>query len=198
MLHRTRMMANEKEHKRRYYQENKERIKANVCRYRQENKEKVQAGKRKYRQENKEKLKEKDALYYKENRERIRKRGTEYTAAHSEENRSRMATWVVNNKERHLANAKVANHRRRARIAKVGGKFTKADIRNLYASQGAKCYYCSVGIEEEYHIDHMLPLHRGGSNWLENLCLACVPCNLSKHTKTAEEFIEQKGFMYGV
>jgi 5-methylcytosine-specific restriction endonuclease McrA len=158
-------------------------------RYREENKEKVRACKRKYRQENKEKIKEKDALYYKENREQIRKRTANYVATHRAEARARSAKWYAENPERGKANARVSGHRRRAKIAKVGGKFTKEDIRNLYVTQGACCFYCSTSIEEGYHIEHMTPISRGGTNGLDNVCLACAPCNRSKHTKTAEEFI---------
>lgn len=150
--------------------------------------EKAAYGK-KWREDNKEKKKEMDATYYKENREQVRKRASEYTAAHTEENRARAARWYKKNPERGKANAKVAKHKRRARLTKVGGSFTKADIRNLYATQGAKCYYCSVSIEEEYHIDHMTPIIRGGSNDISNLCLTDPDCNMRKHTKTAEEFM---------
>lgn len=94
-------------------------------------------------------------------------------------------TYYQNNKE----SFKVYSHKRKARIAEVGGNFTKADIRDLYASQGARCYYCSISIEEGYHIEHMIPISRGGTNGPENVCLACAPCNRTKHTKTAEEFI---------
>lgn len=77
---------------------------------------------------------------------------------------------------------------RRARMKEAGGSFTAEDIKDLYATQGGRCYYCSVEIEEGYHIEHMTPLSRGGRNDVSNICLACAPCNFKKHTKTAEEF----------
>ncbi len=127
--------------------------------------------------------------YSEENKEALKQKELEYREQHREEARSRAAEWYKENPERGKANAKVAGHKRRARIAKVGGRFTKADIRNLYSIQGACCYYCSTSIKEGYEIEHMLPISRGGSNGPDNLCLACAPCNRSKHTKTAEEFI---------
>jgi 5-methylcytosine-specific restriction endonuclease McrA len=42
--------------------------------------------------------------------------------------------------------------------------------------------------EQSYHIDHMIPLSRGGSNWPSNLQLLCPRCNLSKHAMTDEEW----------
>ncbi len=186
------MKSDERKRSRRYYKENKEKIKASVKRYREENKEKVVASKKKYRQENKEILKKKDAAYYQVNREQVRKQANGYTASHTEANRARAAAWYKEHPERGKANAKVAGHRRRARKASVGGKFTKVDIQNMYVSQGAHCYYCSVSIEEAYHIEHMTPISRGGSNWIDNICLACVPCNRTKGVKTAEEFMNVK------
>ncbi len=41
-------------------------------------------------------------------------------------------------------------------------------------------------------MDHMVPLSRGGLHCWTNVCLACPPCNLSKHDKTAEEFMYVK------
>ncbi len=179
----------QRERNRRYYQENKDTIKANVRRYQQENKEKRAAAGKAWRTENKEKKKAMDAKHYLENRKAIRKQANAYTATHGEENRARAAKWYKENPERGKANAKVANHKRRARIAEVGGTLTKADIRDLYASQGARCYYCSINIEEGYEIEHMTPISRGGTNGPENICLACTPCNRTKHCQTAEEFM---------
>lgn len=82
---------------------------------------------------------------------------------------------------------RVYQSNRRVKVRSLG-KFTKEDIKDLYASQGGRCYYCSVEIEEGYHIEHMTPLSRGGRNDVSNVCLACAPCNLKKQTKTVEEF----------
>ena len=52
---------------------------------------------------------------------------------------------------------------------------------------GRKCCYCSkenVPLE----IEHIIPKSRGGTNRLDNLCLACHECNQKKGNMTAEEF----------
>lgn len=147
------------------------------------------AGSRKWYSENKEQAKATKKVYESNNAEKVTARQLRYRERTRDEARVRSRVWYKENPERGKANAKVAGHKRRAMIAKVGGGFTAADIRNLYATQGAKCYYCSVSIEKEYHIDHMTPIIRGGSNDVSNLCLTDPECNLRKHTKTAEEFI---------
>ena len=48
-----------------------------------------------------------------------------------------------------------------------------------------KCRYCGRSAREvKTHVDHVVPLSRGGTDDIENLCLACVECNLKKSNKT--------------
>ena len=39
-----------------------------------------------------------------------------------------------------------------------------------------------------YHIEHLLPIARGGTNAKKNIVLACRDCNLEKFTMTEEEY----------
>lgn len=51
------------------------------------------------------------------------------------------------------------------------------------------CVYCGADLRQvEPHIDHVIPLSRGGQNEPDNLAAACKPCNLSKGTKTPQEW----------
>lgn len=51
------------------------------------------------------------------------------------------------------------------------------------------CYLCLNQIEfGKDHLEHKLPLSRGGKNTIDNLDAACGRCNLSKHDKTEEEY----------
>jgi 5-methylcytosine-specific restriction endonuclease McrA len=78
-------------------------------------------------------------------------------------------------------------HRRRAHERAAEGHFTAQDIQNLLKGQRGKCAECKKKLEK-YHIDHIIPLTRGGSNWPHNLQLLCPPCNLSKGNKLPHEF----------
>ena len=52
------------------------------------------------------------------------------------------------------------------------------------------CKYCNLDLTiNNYHIDHIIPLSKGGLHDFDNLQLICVRCNLSKNNKTEEEFI---------
>lgn len=46
-----------------------------------------------------------------------------------------------------------------------------------------------------YHIDHKIPLAKGGSNLEENLHLLCAGCNLSKGSLTVEDYLQKLAFL---
>jgi hypothetical protein len=50
-----------------------------------------------------------------------------------------------------------------------------------------QCVYCGKR-DIPFELDHILPLSRGGSSRIANLCLACHACNRAKGTQTAAEW----------
>lgn len=89
--------------------------------------------------------------------------------------------------------SKVCRHRRRARQRGNGGNYTAQDVQNQYTRQKGKCYYCKIKLgsgKKAYHVDHVIPLARGGSNGPENLVIACPTCNLKKQDKLLHEWPE--------
>ena len=50
------------------------------------------------------------------------------------------------------------------------------------------CVYCHRGIRGAYHVDHIIPLSRGGSHSMDNLAIACPACNLAKSNKLLSEW----------
>jgi 5-methylcytosine-specific restriction endonuclease McrA len=55
------------------------------------------------------------------------------------------------------------------------------------------CYLTGRPINLEdgrsYHLDHIIPISKGGNNSLDNCGLACKEANQSKHSLTKDEFI---------
>lgn len=48
----------------------------------------------------------------------------------------------------------------------------------------ARCYYCKTEIpSNEVHFDHIVAIIKGGQHSVENLCVSCRKCNLSKGAK---------------
>ena len=70
--------------------------------------------------------------------------------------------------------------------------FTRLEI-NEYRQQHWNCWYCKEHLlNKVIHVDHRLPVSRGGRNEIENLVLTCAECNFSKNDMTDDEFIERK------
>lgn len=77
------------------------------------------------------------------------------------------------------------------RKRKMGAPGTASDeqIRWRIGFYGGRCAYCGAGFE---HIDHVIPLSRGGSNWPANLRPACGKCNREKHNRRLQEWAASK------
>lgn len=75
------------------------------------------------------------------------------------------------------------------------GSHDLSDIQDILRLQGFKCAYCSAVIKKKYHMDHIIPVSRGGSNMRSNLQATCASCNLSKHANDPIVFARKKGFL---
>jgi 5-methylcytosine-specific restriction endonuclease McrA len=65
-------------------------------------------------------------------------------------------------------------------------------IIKIIKKYNGKCAYCNKDCSDNFHIDHKVPLSRGGGNEFENLALSCPRCNFSKKDKTDVEFVGRK------
>lgn len=110
--------------------------------------------------------------------------GREWRKANPDKMREIHRKWVA----AHPEYWRVAEQRRRARERSAPGKHGVRDIRKQLKAQRSKCYWCKVRLGVAYHVDHVIPLCKGGSNGPENIVLACAPCNLSKGQKMPSEF----------
>lgn len=63
----------------------------------------------------------------------------------------------------------------------------------IFDKSEGKCHYCAtpLTLDGRWHIEHMQPRALLGPNDKSNLVAACVPCNMKKRDRTAEEFIAQ-------
>jgi len=71
------------------------------------------------------------------------------------------------------------------------GKYDAADILIQLKMQKGVCWWCGCELNNKYHVDHRIPLARGGSNWPNNICLTCSHCNLSKGAKMPWEWSDR-------
>ena len=119
-----------------------------------------------------------------------------YTAAHREEERVRAKKVRTEQPEArratqeryrlsHREAIKAHSHIRRVST----GQFTADDLKRQIKVQNGKCWWCSKMLQEKYHVDHIIPIVKGGTNAPENICVSCPECNLSKGIKLPYEWI---------
>jgi 5-methylcytosine-specific restriction endonuclease McrA len=77
-----------------------------------------------------------------------------------------------------------SNKRLALKKTAVVNDFTHSDIVEKY---GNECVYCGGAFE---HIDHYVPLSKGGEHTLDNVRPSCRSCNLTKNNKMPEDFLK--------
>lgn len=91
--------------------------------------------------------------------------------------------WIKRNPERMRLIRRNKQQRRRAR--KAGAVVGATQYRALIVQHGMVCHICggSIFSLDDLHMDHVIPLVRGGSHTVENLRPAHAKCNLRKGAK---------------
>ena len=75
-------------------------------------------------------------------------------------------------------------HVRRAREKNAKGFFTMEQFQNLINLLNFHCPSCNKLLQQnEFTIDHITPLSKGGSNWIDNIQPLCMKCNMIKKVK---------------
>lgn len=108
--------------------------------------------------------------------EKSREKARQYRLAYPE----RVAAWSRN---------------RKARKKLAEGFHTAEDIQRIYQEQSGKCAYCKVKVGKKFHVDHIVSLAKGGSNWPANLQIACAVCNSRKQARDPLEYARSLGLL---
>jgi len=114
-----------------------------------------------------------------EERHLCREKNAQHYLSNREIRLEKAKQWQKDNPDK----ARVRNRNRRARRISADGVHTLEETQELLLSQNGKCACCSVVLDDEAHLDHIMPLVLGGSNWIENLQWLCQFCNNSKSAK---------------
>lgn len=116
-----------------------------------------------------------------------RERGKKYREKNRDKKISACSAWYSGNKDRAKKYRqdrsdiyRVHAQNRRARIYESGGYFTLEQINSLKNLQKDKCVNCKKSIKINMHIDHIIPIAKGGSNDIKNIQLLCPKCNIKK------------------
>jgi 5-methylcytosine-specific restriction endonuclease McrA len=169
-----------------------------------------------YQVEHRDRLLAQNAAYYAENwhREHARRKAhrlsnteyhSQYRAARREEiaayqrernrlgiNRALAKIW----REKNPGVLRSHRSNRRARKLAAGGKMSRDIVSRLLILQKGRCACCTVNLRKTgHHLDHVIPLARGGSNSDSNAQLLCPTCNLRKSAKDPIEFMQSRGLL---
>jgi hypothetical protein len=142
------------------------------------------ANARAFRKANPELVKERSDRWRKENPEyRKSEYWLEWDRKYCRENREKKTEnqrrYRAENPERYRAYCRNYQAQKRAN----GGHVSAAELREQYERQGGRCYWCSVEVGDDFHLDHVIPLKRGGLHQIDNIVVSCPFCNASKHDK---------------
>lgn len=160
------------------------------------NREEMNRKKREWYHENKERAKAKrsewiDRIGHEAYKAYAKKHGRKRYEKHKIKIVSQVIEWRKRNPEKTSMYARATAAKRRS----AEGRYTSADVERLMAMQKGRCAYCAGSIIDSYHIDHVMPLALGGTNWPDNLQLLCPPCNLAKGAKHPVDFAQTQGLL---
>jgi 5-methylcytosine-specific restriction endonuclease McrA len=170
------------------------------------NPDKVKVSSAAWKKANSEKIKEADKNRYASNPEIGRAKSAAWRIKNQDSAKARHAAWYAANRDKRKANVaawKIANpdvvrihwQNYRARKRSSGGKLSNGLAEKLFSLQKGKCACCKKPLGNNYHLDHIMPLARGGSNTDDNIQLLRQPCNLQKHAKDPIEFMQSRGLL---
>lgn len=168
----------EREKKRRWAKANQEKVDAYIKRWKAANPERCRAFDKKWRTANPAKIAKKNKNYKTLHAERLKPIAI-----------VRVKKWRKENPEGVRRNSQT----RRARKKGAAGSHTAEQLLQLLERQRFKCAGCTTSVKDKRHIDHIMPLARGGSNDIRNLQWLCPVCNNKKHAKDPIAWAQENG-----
>lgn len=168
--------------------------------YREKNKEKT----REYVEKNKEyneKIREYMKQYYKKNKIKFKRKNQTYMKNYMDEYykknkikiRERNRKYATEYRKTEKGKISIINVMHKRRCIKKQGDMTTTQLLRL--RQNAKvCYWCGVSLKKvKVHIDHYVPLSKGGLHTMSNLVVSCGKCNQIKSAKDPIKFANSIG-----
>ena len=110
-----------------------------------------------------------------------------WSEEYKEKCRERNRLWIKNNP----LYVKTRNHNRKLKMRGLTIKMVQMVYEDNIKKYGTlTCYLCEKPINfGKDHLEHRIPLSRGGDNNLNNLAISCNICNQHKYNKTEEEYL---------
>jgi 5-methylcytosine-specific restriction endonuclease McrA len=118
--------------------------------------------------------------------EEIKKRKRQYYESNKERFLAHVRTWQKDNPDKNALRAM------RYKANKLGapGHHTYQEWADLLDRCNHKCISC--GSTDRLQADHIIPLSKGGTNFIDNIQPLCQSCNAKKHTQTTNYLVATK------
>lgn len=184
------------------HQKNRERRIEKMKNYYEENKEQFLKDCKIYREENKTQIAEYKKLWAERNKEHKLEQEKNWRENNKERNIEMKKNWYRKNRDR------VYSSTLKRRSNKHYVSFTPVQRTMLLNRDNWTCKCCGTQVhdlnvggnenrhlwdnEQKAHIDHIIPISKGGDSTPENLQVLCRTCNLGKRDKTDIE-VEKTG-----
>jgi 5-methylcytosine-specific restriction endonuclease McrA len=148
---------------------------------------------RRWKAANPGRMQELNKRWYEQNRERALEQSRRWQVANPERVRELSRLGRQRNIEKARERDRLRGPSRKAARRGAPGVHSPADVRAQFDFQGGVCFYCAANLTWDekprtWHLDHVIPISRGGSNGPENIVCACASCNQSKGAKTLDEW----------
>lgn len=168
-------MSDRTEADRRYYEANRDRVRARQRANYERTREAQLEQQRQYRAANAEERAEADRAYYAAGGDAIRERRRARYAADRAEILARQARYRVENPDRE------ADKRNKRRAAKAGANFEPFSKALVWKRDSGICLVCNQPADPtNWHLDHVVPISLGGSHEWANVAVAHPRCNMEK------------------
>lgn len=189
-----------------YNIKNAVKVKASRKMYYEENKESIHEKKREWNKNNSDVIREKKREYNRKNFKHMQIKKREWAEANREHSAIKAKEYRERNKEdiatKALAYQRSAKGKLVAANAKGRYKFNKLntsdgtipmhisyplteELQKLLDSQMQRCAYCEIALDfnkyRAVHLDHVVPLSKGGIHSISNVVWSCQKCNLTKN-----------------
>jgi len=102
----------------------------------------------------------------------------------SPEYKARFRAYIRRYYQEHKAewDARTRSRERRFKRSSNGRQCDWRDIRIFWVLQSGLCFWCDAPLaQDDFHVDHLIPLSKGGKHERANMVLSCPTCNLRKH-----------------
>jgi len=84
---------------------------------------------------------------------------------------------------------------RRAKQRESIGRHSAEDVAEILRLQRGRCAYCRKPVGDDYHVDHIISVAKGGTNDRRNLQIACAFCNVSKGERDPIDHAQRIGLL---